>query len=66
VAGSIDSFVIGYLYFGGPAVAASYTVGTGIAFKALYYFYEVAWQKAALGSSEKRASWRVPPIGPDS
>jgi hypothetical protein len=65
VAGSIDTFVIGYLYFGSPALAASYTVGTGIAFKALYYFYEVVWQKVALGS-EKRAVWKVLPIGPDS
>jgi hypothetical protein len=65
VAGSFDTFVIGYLYFGSPAVAASYTIGTGIAFKTLYYVYEVAWQKVALGS-EKRAVWRVLPIGTDS
>jgi uncharacterized membrane protein len=65
VAGSLDTFVIGYLYFGSPAVAASYTLGTGIAFKALYYFYEVAWQKVALGS-DKRAVWKVLPIGADS
>jgi uncharacterized membrane protein len=65
VIGSLDTFVIGYLYFGSPAVAASYTLGAGISFKALYYLYEVAWQKLAL-QSDKRALWKVLPIGPDS
>jgi hypothetical protein len=65
VAGSLDTFAIAYLYFASPAVAASYTIGTGIMFKTLYYAYEVVWQKLALGS-EKRAVWKVLPIGPDS
>jgi hypothetical protein len=46
-------------------VAASYTIGTGIMFKTLYYAYEVVWQKLAL-QSDKRAIWKVLPIGPDS
>ena len=45
--------------------AAGYTIASGIAFKTLYYVYEVVWQKVAL-DSDKRASWRVLPIGPDS
>jgi uncharacterized membrane protein len=65
VAGSADTFLIGYLYLGSPAVAAGYTIASGIAFKTLYYVYEVVWQKVAL-DSEKHASWRVLPIGPDS
>jgi hypothetical protein len=65
VAGSLDTFAIAYLYFASPAVAASYTIGTGVMFKTLYYAYEVVWQKVALGS-EKRAVWKVLPIGPDS
>jgi uncharacterized membrane protein len=64
-AGTVDSFVIGYVYFGSPALAASYALASGISFKILYYLYEVAWQKVALGS-EKRAVWKALPIGPDS
>ena len=64
-AGTLDTFVIGYLFFGSPLTATTYTIAQGIAHKTLYYFYEVAWQKVAL-QSDKRAAWKVLPIGVDS
>jgi uncharacterized membrane protein len=64
-AGTLDTFVIGYLFFGSPLTATTYTIAQGIAHNTLYYFYEVAWQKVAL-QSDKRAVWKVPPIGADS
>jgi hypothetical protein len=39
--------------------------GRQIAHKSLYYLYQVAWQKVAL-QGDKRAAWKVLPIGADS
>jgi uncharacterized membrane protein len=65
VAGSVDTFVVAYLFFGSPMVAVTYSIAQGIAHKSLYYLYEVAWQKVAL-QGDKRAAWKVLPIGADS